>query len=246
MKINIPENWNQLTQWQLPRLASAIFFPGKNKKANAFYIVLILFIKKPTLKNLWKACRIFHQVPFSQLKTFSEFLFKTSDLTSFIKIPKLCGPDPRMTNISINEFSYADAFYFNWTKKKQGADLDRLVAILYRKPENGKRPQFKKENLSLYAKQTSKISFDAKLAILLAYQGSREVIVNSHKHVFTKGKSGNYYKPFSSIINNMATTTPQPFGDFYHTREANIYDFMKILDEQILAQKIQIKRNRKK
>lgn len=245
MNVTVPKEWNKLTNWQIPRLAYALFFPQKNKRRHLLYIVLVLFLKKPTLKNLWQCCRLFNQVPLSELKTYGDFIFKEADLTKFINIKGLCGPMPRMTNLTINEFSYADTFYYRWTKNKKEVELDRLVAILYRKPIKGKRPKFKFSDTHTYAKQCRKISLSQKMAIFLAYQGSRNIIIKNHKHVFAKGSEKSKYTPFSKIVNNMATATPQPFGDFYKTQDALVYDFMKILNQQIADQNKQNKKRKK-
>ena len=237
MDITVPQNWNELTPWQLSRIALAIFQPYKNKKLQQYALLYYLFIKKPTLKNLLKTSLLFSKVPPSTLKAYTTFLIETGDLTIFINIKGLSAPQPRMTDITINEFSFADTCYYNWSQKKDPKDIDRLVAVLYRKKTKGKRPPFSKDQLSNYARQTAKLSLGEKFAILIAYQGSRELIIKTHKYVFVKGSEKKGYEPFSKIVSNMARTNPQPFGNLYKTQKANVYDFMKMLDEQLQEQR---------
>ena len=237
MEFTVPQSWNELTPWQLPRIAKAIFTPYKNKRIQQAYILLLLFLKKPTLKTLWRAAYLFRQVPLSTLKTYADFLYKTDDLTKFPNIKGMAGPGNRMIDTTINEFAYADVFYYNWTQKKMPIDLERLAATLYRKNRKGSRPVFQLKEMTSYGRQLPKLSEGELIAIMLAFQGTRKLLIKTHRHIFKGGGGKGQYTSFSKIINDMATSTPQPFGDFYKTQTANTHDFLKVLDQQLAEAK---------
>lgn len=243
LNFTIPTNWNQLSQWQLRKIAS-IIFSDITKEKTSFLMVSYLFISKPTLKNILKYCWLLMQVPFSELKEYASFLYSETDLTKFPKqIKTLYGPADRLANLTIDEFTYADLFYHNWSTQRTTQNLNRLVAVLYRPKRKEKyisldvRKPFKKEELSQHAGIVEKLPNNVKLTIAMAFQGSREKIIARYKYVFKKGSGKGSYTPFTKIINAMSRSENQPFGDFYKTKEANIYDFFDVLDEELKTQK---------
>jgi hypothetical protein len=243
MKLNftIPTNWNQLSLWQLQKIAK-IIFSDSDKEKTSFLMVSYLFIGKPTLKNIFKYCWLLMQVPFSELKEYASFLYNETDLTKFPKkIKTLYGPADRLSNLTIDEFTYADLFYHNWSTSRTSQDLNRLVAVLYRPKRNAQhldiRKPFVKEELSQHASIVEKLPKAIKLTIAMAFQGSREKIIGRYQYVFKKGSGKGSYAPFTKIINAMSRSENQPFGDFYKTKEANIYDFFDVLDEELKTQK---------
>ena len=71
----------------------------------------------------------------------------------------------------------------------------------------------------------------------MAFQGTREKIIARYTYVFKKGKGKGGYAPFSKITSAMARSENQPFGDFYKTKEANVFDFFEVLNEELKTQK---------
>lgn len=253
LNFNIAKSWNELNEWQLKKIAK-VMFSDSNKKTELLLIVSYLFIQKPTFKNVFKFFRLLFQVPFSSLKTYTDFLYTETDLTKFPKkIKGLYGPSDRLANLTIEEFTYADLFFYNWTQKRDTDNLNRLVAVLYR-PKGSKqtkhidaRKPFIKEELRLHASIVEKIPQDVKLTILMAFQGSRERMRNRYTHVFSKGGASKQstYAPFTKIINSMSRGETQPFGDYYKTKKANIYDFFDVLNEDLKLQKERERKSKK-
>ena len=244
LNFNIATSWNELNEWQLKKIAK-VMFSDSNKKAELLLIVAYLFIEKPTFKNIYKFFRLLLQVPLSTLKTHADFLYTETDFTKFPKkINSLYGPSDRLSNVTIDEYTYADLFFYRWTQERHIHDLNRLVTVLYRPkgPKETKhidaRRKFVKEELPVHSPIVEKIPEDVKLTILMAFQGSRERIIKRYKNVFKKGKGkNNSYAPFSKIINSMSRSENQPFGDYYKTKKANIFDFFDVLDEELKLQK---------
>lgn len=246
---NIPTTWNQLSLWQLKKIAK-IIFSNTDQEQVSFLLVSYLCIPKLTLKNILKYCYLLMQVPVSQLKEYAAFLYKDTNLTKFPKkVKSLYGPTDRLANVNIDEYTYADLFYHNWSTTRKNEDLNRLVAVLYRPKRNAQhldiRKPFTKEALSKHAGVVEKLPRATKLVIAMAFQGSREKIIARYKWVFVKGSGKASYAPFTKIINAMSRSENQPFGDYYKTKEANIYDFFDVLDEDLKTQKEQ-ERNAKK
>ena len=219
----------------------------------SFLLVIYLFIIRPTPWNIFKLFALFIQVPYSDLKEYASFLYSENNLTRFPKKLKsrlscLYGPSDRLSNLTIDEYAYADLFYYNWAKTKSDDNLNRLVAVLYRPKGDiskiDKRTAFNKDELKLHAKQVERLPKIAKIIIMMAFQGSRDNIINRHKYVFKKGSSKGTYAPFTKIIASMARSENQPFGDFYKTKDANLYDFMDMLNDELKEQKQRIANNK--
>jgi hypothetical protein len=243
LDFKIATSWNDLNDWQLKKIASIIFSQEENK-VQSFLLVAYLFIVKPTFKNVFKFFRLLRQVRFSELKEYASFLYVETDLTKFSKkVNGLYGPDDRLANISVNEFSYADVFYYRWAKERHIHDLNRMVSVLYRpkrkdlEVKKDIRKPFIKEELKYHSAIVEQMPREVKLTIAMAFQGTREKLSERYPHVFRKGSGSGKYVPFTKIINSMSRSENQPFGDFYKTGEANMYDFLDVLEEELIVQK---------
>ena len=242
---NIARNWNELNDWQLKKIASELFSSHSNER-KSFLLTFYLFASSNRLWSWVKLLILLLRVPSSQLKTYASFLYKTDDLTRFPK--KICsgfgflyGPADRLSNITINEYAHADLFYYRWRKTKNVQDLNRLVSVLYRpKAKEGhssdKRRAFNGSELKFHARRAQKLSLKTKRVVAMAFQGSRTLIVTRYKHVFKRSTGGENYVPLTKIIASMAGGDPQPFGDFYKTKQAGLYDFFDLLNDQIKEQ----------
>lgn len=259
---DIPSKWNDLTDFQLRMIGRLLYASGgiETKFFNTF-LIAILVMKKPNFKYIFKVVYLYRQVPFSELLGYADFIFNENEnLTRFfpeIKVGSifnkktLVGPGVRLSNISIEELSYADTFFYNWIKEKKTADLQRLVACLYREADtettklSDKRVPFDRLLLPENAKLTDKIALHIQYSIALAYQGSRELIMNRYPNVFPKPpkteegeapappKKQNY-QPFSKIINAMAMDEVQVFGTLEQTEKAPASKFLEIYEQTII------------
>lgn len=268
MKVNykVATKWNELNDWQLSIIGRLLYNNKQlERKEFQWIIAFVLILQKPTIKNFFRALKFFSKLPFSEVKPHTEFIFdESSRLTNFppkIKVGRfgfrktLFGPAARLANISITELSYADTFYYNYITAGNEIDLRRLVACLYRTAKKGtprltdKRTDFDKLLLPDFSKLTDKIPLPKMYVIMLAYQGSRNVIIDRYKHVFPKPyvdpdapeppkpKKPKPYHPFSKIVNSMAMDEVQVFGTLQETEKVNAMDFLSAYDELLLRQK---------
>lgn len=254
----IPEEWNKLTDFQL-KLIGHLFYTENSIKTKYFkeLVFAALVMRKPSLKYVFKVIFIFFKTPSSDLIRYTDFVFNENEsLTRFIPVikvgsifsrKKLLGPGIRLSNISIQELSYADAFFYNWIKEPSSINLQRLVACLYRPisktpKSDDKREEFNKLLLPDNAIHTDKIPLHVQYIIALAYQGSREKIMDKFTYVFPKSKTEEteaapkkqkQYQPFSKIINAMAMDDNKIFGTLTETEKANAFQFLEIYNETI-------------
>lgn len=265
---DIPQKWNDLTEWQV-RAIGRFMFNNRNEQTESRYfksvMISILIVPKPTLINILKSVFLLTQVPFSQLEQYADFIFDAKELMthfpSYIKIGKwpfcktVYGPATRLANVTIEELSYADTFYYKWTTESNPDDLHRLTAILYRPiaqeptPEDKRKP-FSALTLESNSKVTDGISLPLKFMIAHAYHGCRQNFINRHPNVFPQKKAvegeeqkpppkPKAYQPFSKIIDAFAMDEVQIFGPHQSTEKVFASKFLGVYEESIKRQKEQ-------
>jgi len=257
--ITLPTKWNELSPFQLKVIGRLLYSKTEfEKKFFKQLLVAILFIPKVRFIHFWKFFLTLREVSFDELLPVTNFIFDEGDyLTQFPKSFKVgrtrvYGPGIRLQNITINELSYADAFFFNWIHKGSDQDLKRLVACLYRpaalKPnETDIRKPFDKLLLPKNSELTDKISLSDMYTVALAYQGSRQAFKKRYPYVFpNKTRSDEdkleekakplKYTPFSKLVNSMAMDEIQVFGTINQTENANAMQFLELYNETLLRQ----------
>ncbi|WP_281991401.1 hypothetical protein [Aquimarina aggregata] len=240
MNYTIATSWNELNTWQLSKV-SKLIFTKVSSDVLKYRLVYILFMIRPGLIHTLKVFYLLISVPLSELYVYAKFMVETSDLTHFPKTltyrgKKLYGPEARLSNITIDQFSFADVFYYRWCKTRDDSDLNRLISVLYFPKGKG----FSREEKNLrHSSIVKKMPMGIKLTVLMAYMGSRSVLAASFKNVFPKkkGDSKAEYSSFDKILYNMALSENQPFGHLYATKQAKLYDFMNVLDLDLANQK---------
>lgn len=264
--IYIPQKWNDLTPFQLKLIGRVLYSKTEfEKKFFRQIMVAIVFIPKVRFIHFWKLFLILREVGFDGILHFADFIFDDNDLLtkfpesftvkkSWFRKVKLYGPAIRLQNITINELSYADAFYFNWIQESKEDDLRRLVACLYRPAGNKTietdiRKPFDKLLLPKNSELTDKISLSDMYTVALAYQGSRETFKKRYPYVFPKPAKSEEdeaskpkkdkpikYTPFSKLVNSMAMDEIQVFGNINQTETANAMQFLELYNETLLRQ----------
>lgn len=272
MRVNytIPQNWNKLSKWQLKRVGKLVH--QQSKLPHRLFIsmlISILIMPKRSFIGYIKSIYLFTQVPLFILEEYCSWIFdKDEHLTKFpekFKIGKktFIGPAQRLSNVTIEELSYADTFFFNWILEKNDLDLHRLVAVLYREEDktaglDDRRVPFNKLLLPNNANYTDKISMQDKLIIALAYQGCRDLFAKRYPIIFPKPKESEKektpedlkkikksYQPFDRIIHAMAMDEVQVFGNLQQTEKANAVQFFKIYEESIIRMRERERANKK-
>lgn len=201
VQIHIPLNYDQLTEKQLRNIAFIRYqnlglakeLKGKALEAinkNAYYKMVRELLRGNGLFKLLVSLRT---VPISEYLPHVQWVFGKIDRTKFpkqikIKGVKYYGPYDRMVNVTVGEFSFADALWYHWDQTNNKAYLDLLCASLYR-PLNAngkKRRPFSKLWAEKHANLFQKVPLKLKLAIALAYEGSRNHKVGLYPTVFPK------------------------------------------------------------
>ncbi len=241
MNITVATKWSELNLWQLEEI-SYLFFHTKecNFDKHFFEMVKILFQKNKNIRGKFRISRLYGQVPYSTLAEYGTFLQEIPDLYRFPKIKKLSKPGDRLNNLSIKQFSVADALYYEWRTTENEIKLRQLVASLYTFKSG-----FDKLRLPEVANITDKIPLKRMYAIGMTYLSVRHYIFSKFTKVFPKPKENadselmpNFrkkeYTPFSKIITTMAMDERQPLGNLAECNKTLLYDFLNTLEESII------------
>jgi hypothetical protein len=243
--ISVPENWNELSKKQLLYIANlwqAWQLMAKNNldlnRAKALLFVQLM--KGTTIFNKQKRVNLITKLTNEEqwaLLQLTNFIFIKNTLTvcPFPEIQigfKRCyAPNNKLGNIKALEFHFADFFYMKYVKTENDADLNNMIACIYRPApktsETGeKRVPFYMAKIEEYAKAVSKLSFAQKQAILLWYIGCRTFIVEKYTHIFSsENQSEAKNKGWLPLI--MALSGDK-FGNYDQTSQT---DFILILTE---------------
>ncbi|WP_370407965.1 hypothetical protein [Tenacibaculum dicentrarchi] len=240
--INIPTSWNELSDYQLKKIASIMYLnQSKLTDVRIFFTLLNIrwwnFLKKKTARI------ILRNVSLSELKKHYSFIYENQKRTNFIKSFKaknktFYAPGDRINNLTVDEFSHAEDLYLGWMRTQNIEFLHYLTAVLYRiKGKDGKRIPFDKTTLEADVKHISKIDKNVFYAILVTYQGCREHLYSQFPIVFPKSTSKNPKLPNSSGFGKLALhLSGKKFGTHQETISTNIYVFLSEFEEQLKNQ----------
>lgn len=259
--INVPTKWNELSAWQAERIGRILLKNEEVEKITyrRMMTIILLLFPKPSFKTVLKLIIVLTRVPLKELEYLADFICEQdNDMTVFPeaffvknkggKYIKVYGPGPRLSNVSIQELSYADAFYYNWRSKGDDVELHKLCAVLYR-PAGGRNPLDRRQSFNVLllpdnAELTDQIPLYNKIMIAMAFQGTREVLASRYKKVFPKRAEPEEgekepakpakYTPFTKIINAMALDEVNPFGTLEGAERANAHKFLEIYNEQLI------------
>lgn len=264
LKFKIPQNWNDLSNKQLIKIATLFFSNHKNEPFRDYKLFKIMANYqwyKPLL--LRKIILLFKLVSITELKTHFDFVFTKQNLTRFIPVIKIksvkyFAPADRLTNISIGEFSVCEDLYLGYLRNQKNPEtnfgesyLNYLFAVLYIQSNNTKRPHFEKENLERFVEATENVSKKYLLTTLLSYKGCREAITSNpkYKHVFPKPKANESTPetekkepviPASSGFSEVILSfSGKLFGDYDKTFNTNIYTFLDAYENTLQTLKNQ-------
>jgi len=246
LRFDFPRKWDELTDAQVRRLAPVAF--GRKRlrgRALLLYVVLVLGVSGWQPWRFLKLMWILTQVPLSGLQAYVEWAFTADGLTRFPRKLRagrrlFYGPKIRMQDATIAEFSVADAMYYKWIATGDDRYLNMFVAALYRPREAKRRAPFAKVDLSERAERMEKVALNKKLAVALAFAGTRQYIEKRYTLIFPKRKktvSSAGYVPFDAIVRSMAMSERKPLGDYYRAASANLYDFLALFQDEIKYQK---------
>lgn len=164
------------------------------------------------------------------------------------------GPDNRLFNLVFEEYLEADNHFTAFMATNNTADLDKLVATLYRRADSTHHPKnqhykgdrrrtFNSHLVASQARWIHHLNPDIKWAILLFYHGCRRFLALNFPHVFSGNRASNKkgYGPLSlidALTGDDVTKNPA-------VRSSYLYDVMVRLERAAVKYE-EIKKNRNK
>lgn len=137
------------------------------------------------------------------INTYTDFLFndKSPLITQRFKkirigIHQLVGPDDALEGITFAQWREAEEQYYLYATTQDPTALNRLLAVLWYQTATQRlwswllnRPiSVSEATLQRRSLQIAKLPVKYRLAMLLYFQGCKELIVDSHKHFFVRKK----------------------------------------------------------
>jgi len=264
MYFKVPTKWDELSNWQL-RTIGRFMFNNHNEQIQSkflkcFCAVVLLLNHSPV--RILKVAILLCSIPLVRLAYLADFIVeKESRMTRFpnrITVgrwpfrKRLYGPSRRLGNVTIQELSFADKYYYDWVTKNEIVDLMRLTAILYRPPAkkphlDDVREPFSNLALERNAMLTDRVPHHMMYMVAHAYEGCRTILIDAHPKVFPKVKSDDDggkskvkpYQSFARIIDSMAMDEVQIFGSHQRAEQVNAWKFMNVFQESIVRQEKQ-------
>ncbi|MCT8340487.1 hypothetical protein MG296_10515 [Flavobacteriaceae bacterium TK19130] len=263
INIKLPTTWNELSPKQLGEVAYILeYFRAQEKTRQQdfrFYVRFYFQLVKQLLRSekWYKVYIAIRQIPPMNYKKHVEFLLHGVSRTSFPKKLKagkhtMLPPADKLKNISIEEFSFADALFYRWQELGNDEYLQLLCATLYR-PKGGNeydpREPFNKVMVEKRFDCFNKVPYKKQLAIGYTYLGCRNHIVSLYPHIFPKPyepkeeeekkpRPKPKYVPFGRLINFKVKFDPSKIEA---TEKINVHKFLSNYENELIELKKQKK-----
>jgi len=219
----VPTHWNELTPQQLVQVVPVLFSSQAPVAACTQLLRRLLAVPR----KLWQGLTNFQIADHLRLV---RWLTEPSQLTRQL-LPRLgpwyarlAGPGDWLAGVQVWEFANAEAALSKWVASQAEADLNRLVAVLYRPRRafywlhrlspafNGDvRQLFNEKTVGARALRVARLPLVQRQAVLLYYLGCRASLENAYPHLFdgdeANGKDAN---PWLTLIGRLPN---DKFGD---------------------------------
>lgn len=258
INICVADSWKELTAIQLLYIASNYRTFQYLSRNNEYTLVAraklfaVLILNKTALE-IKEILNLLSNVDYEKqeinLLYLTDFIFNKNE-GYFNRFPKikivffkhLYGPADKLSNISINEFSFALKHFNSFNTTKDEKHLDLLIACLYRpKQRNWEqfgdiRKPFIPFTAEKYIKQISKFEYEQKMAIYLFFNACMDLISKLYPAVFNKvveeeKKSNTKVHTFTDTILKLSGGK---FGSFNETKDQNAHLVLKELNQLII------------
>jgi hypothetical protein len=223
--VTIADNWNELTQKQYISIAKILHSDVLSDDAKMLSALQVL-LKYSTIRFL-----LLEEDFIVRCLPHVTWIFERDNITAQL-IPKyksFYGPAGEFDNLIGKEFHCTEIAYQEVIRNNDAEALNRLCAFLYRPKKHSYDMRVNKDgdvrvlfnpNECLYhAQRVRRWKPEVKQAILLWYDGCRQMLVKSYPLAFGKGKeNGNYYEGLFGMMRSIA-------GEKYGTLEdvENLY-----------------------
>lgn len=202
----LPATWSELTRRQLLAVVPLLFRPASPVTVQV--LLLRELLRLPI--GLWFRLTDFQIADHLRLV---RWLTEPSKLTRQL-LPvlgpwwaRLAGPGDWLAGVLVWEFANAEAQLRKWISSQAEADLNRLVAVLYRprrwlwwlrqlSPTHAGdcRQAFNEKRVAARARRVARLPLVERQAVLLYYLGCRAQLEQAYPHLFS-GDEGNGKDP---------------------------------------------------
>jgi hypothetical protein len=258
IQVEIADSWKKLTATQLLYIAANyrtwqfMIRNGESMLVARAKLFAVLILNKTALEIkeiLNYLSNIDYEKQGINLLYLTDFVFNKNEgyFNCFPKVKiswfkHLYGPADRLSNISINEFSFALKHFNAFNTTKDEKHLDLLIACLYRPKQKDWeqfgdiRKPFGPFTAEKHIKQISKLDYEQKMAIYLFFSACMELISKLYAAVFNKveqpeNKPAGVPQSFTDIILKLSGGK---FGSFNETKDQNAHLVLKELNQLII------------
>ncbi|MGI4866114.1 MAG: hypothetical protein ACRYFZ_19475 [Janthinobacterium lividum] len=202
-----PGTWSELTRRQLLHLVPLLFKPASSE-VEVHVLLLHQLLGLPYV--LWRGLSHFQ---IADLLRLVRWLTAPSRLTKQL-LPvlgpwyaRLAGPGDWLGGVQVWEFANAETQLRKWVASQAEADLNRLVAVLYRPRRwfwwllkfspsytGDARQVFNEKSVARRAQRVARLPLAHRQAVLLYYLGCRAQLEQAYPHLFS-GDEGNGKDP---------------------------------------------------
>jgi hypothetical protein len=258
VSVALTDKWNELSKNQLLYIAlvwqswQLMLRNNANMQVAKARLFTALIVDKSN-KELKEILNLLSSVDFEESNfnplALTDFIFESNKLTinKFMAIKigwfkTLYGPEERLGNSSINEFSFALNFYNAYNKTSNEDFLNNFVACLYRPSYKGWeatgdiRKPFNPFTIEQHLPLVKKMSYAHKQAIYLFFAGSMDSLSNEFKRVFSKSNSEQKSDSKQTFLDIILKISGGKFGNFDQTKDQNAYLVLKEL-QNLLGEK---------
>ena len=235
-----PDKWSEMTEAQF--VATVRIFKQYPTKPEIIWALPLVLLSIPRNEFLQFNIAYRHQL-LIQFQHFAEF----KDLPHTWLIPKIrvknrdwLAPNPKLSDLTFAEFMFLETMLERYQKKNDPFELDRFIAILYRRPIYfGKRPIFAAELVEFYAEKLKNIDSGLKEAILLNYIGWKSNLKNIFRDAFENDGSGGHQK--SNWLEQAIRLAEHRQSEVEIIKKTNFYEIMSSLNLRIKDHKQSLK-----
>ena len=234
IKLHIPTTWNELSPWQMERVALVLYMMAPSAKQDIKILRILLNARWWKFLLHAKIQYVLFDVPLSYIKPYFEYIFKENNRTKFLPAIKtkngtLYPPMDRIINLTASEFAAADDLHIKFLTNKEPEYLQYLAAVLY---TPNPRPAFDKLNLTENVKPFIKLPLTHLLAIQICYSGSKHLLTQRFKKAFPQSSKKTPQKyGFGKVILEMCKSDLSKHDKISNV---NIYTFLEQFQQDII------------
>lgn len=238
---NIPSEYNELTGEQLIKLAPLLH-------AGAAIDIVCKLKVLQILMGMSTARFYFMSLDLrDRALNYIHWIFEKNTLTKQLLpcIKGYYGPKAYFDNLTLEEYHCAEIFYSDLIQEKDEHALNKLIAVLYRKPKSlfynqqkdpsgDIRTPFNEHEIEYWAKKINSWPVSVKQAILIWYDGCREHLISLYSLVFTPDANSTSESDTRGMFGVMRQIADgSKYGQFDQVKKMNIHTALLEMEQLI-------------